>query len=113
MILPDELLELAEQASTSVGQDLPDSASWTEWDTVLGPKHESVLLDYGGSYGYVNSIMHIKDRCGVTWQVVEDYSNGAKYGEYVFYEFSDDTLTTRRHGPMRYSHFVRLFGKDR
>jgi hypothetical protein len=108
--IPEELEDVVEQASTSVGQSLPKSYNWTEWDSVLGPKHESVILDHGGRYGYTNNILHITDKRGVLWQVVESYDSGAKHGEFIFYEFIDDKNVTRRHGPMRYSHFLQLFG---
>ena len=113
MNLNKELLDIIEQASTSVGQELDEPRNWTEWDSILGPKHESVLLDHGGRYGFTNNIIHITDRAGNLWQVVEDYSSGGKYGEYIFYKFvGNEKGITERYGPMRYSTFLELFSND-
>lgn len=109
MNLSQEVLQLIEDVNTSVGQELDTSSKPSDWDSVMGPKHESVLLDHGGKYGFNNYIIHIPDKDGVMWQVVEVYNEGNKNGEYIFYQFQPNGVT-RRHGRMRYSEFLDLFG---
>jgi hypothetical protein len=109
-VLSKELQDVVASAETSLSQELPDDSElfWDTWDDYVNPKHESVLLDYGAKYGYVNSILHLRDKRGVLWQIHEAGEPGRM--RYNFYRFNDEAMTTTKFGPMRYSQFLNLFG---
>jgi hypothetical protein len=110
-VLSKEQQDAVDSVETSIGQGdtrITEDSFWDTWDDYVSPKHESVLLDYGAKYGYVNSILHLRDKNGTLWQISESGKPGRM--RYDFYRFNDEAMTTTAFGPMRYSHFLKVFG---